>query len=355
MRPTRGVLAEIAGFTSTAELFAATVGDRTADPQVPGNGERFLGPRWPVRTSELTTVVLAPNPGPMTLEGTNSYLIGRTGAPSVVVVDPGPQDQVHLRSLTAHGRVELILITHRHVDHTAGSAELHRLTGAPVRALDPEYCHGGPPLRDGERITAAGIDIEVIATPGHSSDSVCFRLPDDRSLRAATGTPGSGVVLTGDTILGRGTTVLAFPDGSLTDYFRSLNTLIGLGSALVLPAHGPTLPDLAAIASGYLTHRHERLDQVRAALAQESLPRTGAGGDPVADLVDAVTAVVYAAVPQNVQFAARKSVAAQIDHLIRTGELPDPGENPAAAPDPRRPGPMDVPRQTDPHAAEPTR
>jgi len=335
MRPTKAVLAEIADYAGTAELLAATVAEPLeVRPEDIGNGERLSGPGWPVPASRLTRVLLAPNPGPMTLDGTNSYLIAAPGSSSVVVVDPGPDDVMHLAGLVENGAVELVLITHRHIDHTAGSLGVHFFTDAPVRALDPEYCLGGEPLVDGEVITAAGVRIEVIATPGHSSDSVCFRLPEDVPLPGRGGEPsqGLGSVLTGDTILGRGTTVLAFPDGSLTDYLRSLDTLVDLGPALTLPAHGPTLPDLAAIASSYRAHRHQRLDQVRAALTTAAVP--GPGVDPLAELIDAVTAVVYAEVPADVQFAARKSVAAQVDHLIRAGELADPGSG--------DPGPTDL-------------
>ena len=139
-------------------------------------------------------------------------------------------------------------------------------TGAPVRAADPAHCHGGSPLRDGEIIQAAGVEIRVLATPGHTSDSVCFHLPDD-------GPHGS--VLTGDTILGQGTTVLDYPDGTL-------GRLPGLpgpagtpGPATVLPAHGPVLPALDAVARAYRDHRQERLAQIRAALEHLGAGRRG--------------------------------------------------------------------------------
>ena len=142
----------------------------------------------------------------MSLDGTNSYLIGVPESARTVVVDPGPLDEGHLADLAGAGKVELILITHRHRDHTEAAAEFHRLTGAPVRALDPAHCHGGTPLVGGETIHAAGVEVRVLATPGHTSDSVSFHLPQDGP---------AGSVLTGDTILGRGTTVLDFPDGTL--------------------------------------------------------------------------------------------------------------------------------------------
>src|SRR5690554_5049313 len=185
-------------------------------------------------------VVLAPNPGPMTLDGTNSYVLS-TGPDSSVIVDPGPADAAHLAALTATGPT-LILITHHHADHTEGSAELHRLTGAPVRAIDVAQCHGGEPLRDGELIAAAGVSIRVLATPGHTADSACFVLPD--------------AVLTGDTIFGRGTTVL---DGSLADYLTSLKALRAYGDTTVLPGHGPKLASIAEACNQLIAHREMRL------------------------------------------------------------------------------------------------
>ena len=136
----------------------------------------------------------------------------------------------------------------------------------------------------------------MVATPGHTSDSVCFHLPGD-------GPHGS--VLTGDTILGRGTTMLDYPDGTLGDYLASLDRLEALGPATVLPAHGPVLPSLAAIARAYRSHRLERLEQIRAAL--DRLGRDAAAGD-VAD-------AVYSDVDPSVRRAAETSVAAQLHYL----------------------------------------
>ncbi len=248
--------------------------------------------------AEGVSVLLADNPGPMTLDGTNSYLLSRGGADDAVVVDPGPLDERHLRMLAAHGPVGLVLLTHRHADHTAGAERFAELTGAPVRAADPAHCRDAEPLADGELIEAGGCRIRVIGTPGHTSDSVCFHLADQ---------DGPGAVLTGDTILGRGTTVVAHPDGSLGAYLESLGTLAGLGAALVLPAHGPELPDLAAVCASYLDHRMQRLDSVRAALLVLGRAAT----------VAAVTDLVYAGIDPSVRPAAELSVAAQL-HYVRT-------------------------------------
>lgn len=247
-------------------------------------------------TRELTRVILAPNPGPMTLDGTNSYLIGAPGSGSVVVVDPGPDEAGHIATIAATGTVELILLTHFHSDHSGASAELSRITGAPVRAVDPAFCIDGEPLLDGETIDAAGVRVHVVATPGHSADSTCFVVPDDGE---------NGSILTGDTILGRGTTVIARPDGTLAAYLDSLRQLRELGPLTVLPGHGPALPDLEAISDTYLEHRLRRLDQVRAALHTLG---TDATASAIAD-------VVYPDVSPDVRFAAEYSVEAQLEYL----------------------------------------
>ena len=254
----------------------------------------------PTVVTEQAAYLLAPNPGPMTLDGTNSYLLSGPGSASSIVVDPGPDDAGHLSALVAAGPVELILITHRHHDHTEGAAELARRTGAPVRAADPAHCIGGAPLGDGETIAAAGVSVQVIATPGHTTDSVSFLLADDGP---------TGSVLTGDTILGRGTTVIAPPDGSLGSYLDSLRLLAGLGPRFVLPAHGPQLPDLSAVAREYLAHREQRLSAIR-----EVLARLG----PAAT-VGEVTDAVYTDIDPSVRFAAEHSVAAQLAYLRGTG------------------------------------
>jgi glyoxylase-like metal-dependent hydrolase (beta-lactamase superfamily II) len=249
----------------------------------------------PERVSALAWRVLAPNAGPMTLDGTNSYLIQAPGRDGVVVVDPGPVDEAHLAVLAARP-VELVLLTHRHRDHSAARHRLVELTGAPVRAFDPLQCVGARAIADGEELTAAGVLIRVLHTPGHTADSVCFQLPEDGP---------TGSVLTGDTILGRGTTMLDFPDGTLGAYLDSLDALARLGPATVLPAHGPMLPDLAAACSSYREHRLHRLEHVRDALER-------LGPDATAS---AVADVVYAGTDPAVRFAAEASIRAQLAYL----------------------------------------
>ncbi|MFE4197711.1 MBL fold metallo-hydrolase [Paenarthrobacter sp. NPDC056912] len=248
------------------------------------------------RSSELTSFRLAPNPGPMSLDGTNSYVISAPGSGHVAVVDPGPEDEQHLAELAATGVVDVVLITHRHADHTEASKRFHELTGAPVRASSREHCHGGEPLTDGEVLNAGGVEIRVVATPGHTSDSLCFHLPGDGP---------AGSVLTGDTILGRGTTVLDYPDGRLGDYLASLDRLEALGPAILLPAHGPVLPALDEKCREYRDHREQRLGQIRTAL--ENLGQDAS--------IPAVTDAVYPDVDPSVRWAAETSVAAQLDYL----------------------------------------
>jgi glyoxylase-like metal-dependent hydrolase (beta-lactamase superfamily II) len=267
------------------------------------------------RVSTFARLVLAPNAGPMTLDGTNSYVLQAPGSGGVVVVDPGPSDAAHLAALAGAGRVELVLVTHHHADHTESLGAFHEMTDAPVRAIDPAFCLGGEPLADGERIVAAGLQIDVVATPGHTADSVCFSLPGDR-LADAGDDDAHGTVLTGDTILGRGTTIIADPDGALGPYLDSLEVLRALGTpgaAGVLPGHGPVLPDLAAICRAYLAHRAERLDQVRAAL-RELGADAGAG---------AVTDLVYADTDASVRSAAEASVRAQLAYVRSTPISPE--------------------------------
>jgi glyoxylase-like metal-dependent hydrolase (beta-lactamase superfamily II) len=245
----------------------------------------------------LASVLLQDNAGPMTLDGTNTWLLGAPDADEVIVVDPGQADDRHLSVLReAAPRVALVLLTHRHHDHQELAAEVRAATGAPVRAVDPALCAGAEPLRDGEVLAAAGVEIRVVATPGHTSDSACFILGPDPA------------VLTGDTILGRGTTVVAHPDGDLGDYLHSLRRLRDLGEIPVLTGHGPDLPSVAAAAQFYLDHRAERLQQVREALLV-------LGSDATARQI---VEHVYADVDQAVWWAAELSVNAQLDYLRRT-------------------------------------
>jgi glyoxylase-like metal-dependent hydrolase (beta-lactamase superfamily II) len=245
----------------------------------------------------LASVLLAENPSPMTLEGTNSWVLRSPGTETCVVVDPGEHDEPHLARVADCGPVELILLTHRHHDHAGGARRFAELTGAPVRALDSSLVLGSEALAGGEVVAAAGVELRVLSTPGHTSDSLCFLLD---------GPTAEPAVLTGDTILGRGTTVIAHPDGALGPYLESLRGLAELPAGTVLlPGHGPELPDAPAVARQYLEHREQRLDQVRAALDQLG---SGATARQVVELV-------YADVDRTLWPAAEWSVRAQLDYL----------------------------------------
>jgi glyoxylase-like metal-dependent hydrolase (beta-lactamase superfamily II) len=250
--------------------------------------------------------VLAPNPGMMTLDGTNSWLVAEPGAGSVVVIDPGPDDEPHLQRICQVAaergqRIVTIVLTHRHLDHSAGAPRLSELTGAPVLAVDPDHRLGSEGLTPGDVVDDSGCELRVIKTPGHTSDSVSLHLPADDA------------VFTGDTVLGRGTAVIA-EDGSLSDYLASLARLRLLadetGLKALLPGHGPLLADPAAVLDFYLAHRAERLDEVRAALA--------AGDRAPAQIVPRV----YAAVDRALWPFAESSVRAQLRYLGEQGELP---------------------------------
>lgn len=242
--------------------------------------------------TETASVLLCDNPGLMTLEGTNTWVLRGPGSDEIVIVDPGPDDEAHIARVAELGTVALVLISHKHEDHTGGIDKLVDLTGATVRSVGSGFLRGlGGPLTDGEVIDAAGLKIKVMATPGHTVDSLSFVLDD--------------AVLTADTVLGRGTTVIDTEDGSLRDYLESLHRLQGLGARTVLPGHGPDLPDLEAVTAMYLAHREERLDQVRAALVELG---DDAGARQVVEHV-------YTDVDQKLWDAAEKSVQAQLDYL----------------------------------------
>lgn len=250
--------------------------------------------------TSLASVMLARNPSPMTLEGTNTWVLRAAGVEQCVVVDPGDVDEGHLRLVAGCGPVALVLLTHGHHDHAGGARRFAELTGAPVRALDRSLVLGSEALADGDVVAAAGVELRVMGTAGHTSDSLSFLLDGPDAPRA---------VLTGDTILGRGTTVIAHPDGALGPYLDSLRRLAQLPEAtIVLPGHGPELPDASATACAYLSHREQRLEQVRAAL-------TELGGDATPRQV---VETVYADVDRALWPAAELSVRAQLDHLRRT-------------------------------------
>ncbi|MEV7737614.1 MBL fold metallo-hydrolase [Streptomyces sp. NPDC088921] len=272
--------------------------DAAALPGQPRGGV-LSGPATPRAVN-----VLAPNASAMTLDGTNTWILSEPDSELAVVVDPGPLDEGHLRAVVdtaeaAGRRVALTLLTHGHPDHAEGAARFAGLTGSKVRALDPALRLGDEGLGAGDVVRVGGLELRVVSTPGHTADSLCFHLPADQA------------VLTGDTVLGRGTTVVAHPDGRLGDYLDSLRRLRSLtvddGVHTVLPGHGPVLEDAQGVVEFYLAHRAHRLAQVETAV--ENGYRTPG----------AVVERVYADVNRALWPAAELSVRAQLEYLEEHG------------------------------------
>lgn len=260
---------------------------------------------------EITTVVLAPNPSPMTLDGTNTYLLGAAGKGEVVVVDPGPDILEHRTAVeaAAAGRgavITAVVLTHHHADH-AQAAGWARSWGVPAFTFAPHLVDApAMAIDDSVALQRAGITITTVHTPGHSSDHLCLQVAE------------TGAVLTGDHVLGRGTTVVAWPDGDMGAYMASLRRLATLGATVLYPGHGPALSQPAEVIAHYLTHREEREGQVVAALA--------AGDQTPA----AIVARVYADVDPALHPAAERSVRAHLDKLVhesRVMHVVDPSQH----------------------------
>src|SRR5690625_3182584 len=267
------------------------------------NGRAAAARRWSaVASRSMTTTwaggavgavaqaVLAPNPGPMTLEGTNTWVLRAPGSEAAIVVDPGPEGHPdHLRAVAeAAGPVALTILTHHHRDHTGAVAQWAAMTGSPVRGAD----HGAP-FADGEPIQAAGLTVQVLLTPGHTEDSICLLVEDHNLL------------LTGDTVLGRGTTVVPWPEGDLGAYLESLDRIADLARAgsveRIAPGHGPVIDDPVAFVTDLIAHRRQRLEQVTQALND--------GATSAADRVQ----LVYGDLTKTLARAALSTVRAQLE------------------------------------------
>ncbi len=245
----------------------------------------------------------ANNPSPMTLDGTNCYIVsdGRTNA---MLIDVGPAEQSHIDAMASYLhennlRLHGILLTHTHHDHIDGLASFQRLVDAPVHAFKPGY---DQPLHDGERMSIGDDTLQVIYTPGHSGDCVCFF--HERK----------AVLFTGDTMLGVGTSVISPPEGDVSDYLDSLERLKSFTPKMIAPGHGPLITDPRAKIDEYIEHRLMRERQIMAQL--QTGPKT------VPELVEEI----YKDVDKQLHGAAAWSVSAHLKRLERAGKVSGQGE-----------------------------
>ena len=237
--------------------------------------------------------ITAPNPGPFTLDGTQTYLIGETA-----VLDPGPNIESHLEKIReAMPRLETILITHRHGDHAPGAIPLKAATGARIIAPRNVLDEVDQRVSGGELLSIDGVQIEVIATPGHTNEHVCYLTSE-------------GDLFTGDTVLGSGTTAIFPPDGHMGDYLRSLETLRARNPRRIFPAHGPVREDAVALLDEYIAHRLEREQQVLDAVA--------AGARTPAEM----RARIYPELDPRLHGAAEIQIEAHLIKLREEGKLP---------------------------------
>jgi glyoxylase-like metal-dependent hydrolase (beta-lactamase superfamily II) len=263
------------------------------------------------RLSPLVRRIVAPNPSPFTFNGTCAYIVGE-GA--VAVVDPGPDDDSHLAALLAAvdgERVETILVTHTHRDHSPGAKRLRAATGARIVGAAPFAPHGegtagldsshdrdyapDAVLADGERLQGRGYTIEAVATPGHCSNHLCFALPEE------------GALFSGDHVMAWSTSVVAPPDGSMRAYMASLDKLSGRGETVYWPGHGGPVIEPERYVRALIHHRRQREASILAAL-----------GDG-AQTIPALVAKVYQGLSPSLTRAAGLSTLAHLEDLGERG------------------------------------
>ena len=257
--------------------------------------------------SERVVVTLGQNPGPFTGPGTNTYLLG-TGA-ARILLDPGQGVQGYLGFLEeAMARVgcesiQEIVLTHGHPDHIGGCAQVMERFGTlsvkkqPWPEIDRSYDFAITPIGDDDRVSAEGVSLRAIHTPGHAPDHLCYVIEEENAL------------ISGDNVLGVGTTVIPSETGDLADYMQSLDRLLAEEPGRIYPAHGPCIEDGAAKIREYIAHRLEREEQILAAL--------GRGAPDVPAIVE----IVYAAYPKALHAAAGQSVTSHLQKLERDGRV----------------------------------
>jgi glyoxylase-like metal-dependent hydrolase (beta-lactamase superfamily II) len=236
----------------------------------------------------LVQRVVAPNPGPYTGPGTNTWIVD--AGPVVAVVDPGPDDDDHLAALVdrlAGATVAVVLVTHSHPDHLPLAARLGALHHAAVRRY--------PDLGDGDIVRVGNLSLTALHTPGHSADHLCFFIA------------GDGAVFTGDLILGRGSSMVTYPEGDVAAYLRSLDRLAELAPRMLFPGHWDPVSDAAAKIDEYRHHRLEREAQI--------LAEVRAGRGTAAEL----TRRVYGELEPGLSMAAEMTLRAHLRKLVDDG------------------------------------
>lgn len=234
--------------------------------------------------------VVAPNPGPYTGPGTNTWIVD--AGPVVVVIDPGPDDDSHLRALNRRlaGRtVGVVLVTHSHPDHLPLAERLAASHHASVRRY--------PELAGGDVVRAGSLNVTALHTPGHSADHLCFLLAED------------GAVFTGDLVLGRGSSMVTYPEGDVAAYLRSLERLAALHPRILFPGHWDPVPDAMAKIEEYRAHRLEREAQV--------LTEVRRGPGTARDL----TRRVYGDLDEALMVAAEMTLRAHLRKLVDDGAV----------------------------------
>jgi glyoxylase-like metal-dependent hydrolase (beta-lactamase superfamily II) len=266
--------------------------------------------------------LLADNASPFTFTGTQTYLVGTR---EVAVIDPGPDLEAHVEAIlaaTRGRRIAAILCTHTHRDHSPASRPLAVATGAPIVGCAPLAIDDEGPRADaafdfdyrpdrvlveGERLEGEGWALEAVATPGHTSNHLCFALA------------GTGILFTGDHVMGWSTTVVSPPDGDMTLYLESLDRLRGRDDRLYLPAHGPAVDNPQAHVRALVGHRRMREKQI--------IARLEAGEGRISVMVEAM----YREVDPRLHPAAARSVLAHLIDLERRGLVRSEGEEWALA------------------------